>query len=66
MFPQRVTWSVLAISVLIIFSRENLEKTNVTRDYTMIASVVCVKVTPGKLEEISRSFQNLLEVSGSM
>jgi hypothetical protein len=32
----------------------------------MITRVLCVAVTPAKLKEASGSFQNLLEVSGSI
>jgi hypothetical protein len=47
------------------FCRELLGKTNVTRDNPIITDVVCMPVTPAKHKEVSRSFQNLLQGSGS-
>jgi hypothetical protein len=49
--------SVLAITLLRNFSKECLDKTHVTLDYPMMASVVCVAVTQPSLRKLPEAFR---------
>jgi hypothetical protein len=48
--------SVLAVIILKMFSRKRLDKTDVIRDYPVIARVVCVAVTQPNITKLPEDF----------